>query len=128
MQRRSARKVAEQAQIMADQVNLYLDRARMAARIGVIGRVTEVRPVGRVHHSRAGAHLPRQAAHLLDSTARPAPRFQGERQDLEEMLGNLLDNASKWARSKSLAAATVPPPATGRQLARDPRRRRRPGP
>ena len=40
-----ARKVAEQAQIMADQVNLYLDRARMAARIGVIGRVTEVRPV-----------------------------------------------------------------------------------
>ena len=31
---------------MTNQVNLYLDRARMAARIGVIGRVTEVRPVG----------------------------------------------------------------------------------
>ncbi len=41
-----ARKVIEQAELMTTQVNLYLDRARMAARIGVIGRVTEVRPVG----------------------------------------------------------------------------------
>jgi signal transduction histidine kinase len=41
-----ARKVSEQAEIMGTQINLYLDRARMAARIGVIGRVTEVRPVG----------------------------------------------------------------------------------
>ncbi len=36
----------------------------------------------------------------------PGTRFQGERHDLEEMLGNLLDNASKWANSRvSLIAA-----------------------
>ena len=70
-----ARKVAEQAEIMTTQVNLYLDRARMAARIGVIGRVTEVGPVGESHHPRAGAHLPRPAARLLAGlpVRRPLP-------------------------------------------------------
>jgi signal transduction histidine kinase len=36
-------------------------------------------------------------------------RFQGERQDLEEMLGNLLDNASKWARTQVWLAASPMP-------------------
>jgi signal transduction histidine kinase len=105
-----ARKVSEQAGIMADQINHYLERARMAARIGVIGRVTEVRPVGesivraleRIYHDK---HL----AFAVDCPA--GARFQGERQDLEEMLGNLLDNASKWARTQVwLAACSVPSP------------------
>lgn len=105
-----ARKVAEQAQIMADQVNLYLDRARMAARVGVIGRVTEVRPVSE-SIIRALERIYRDK-HLSFSTDCPAgTRFQGERQDLEEMLGNLLDNASKWARSKVLLAAGPVSPA-----------------
>jgi signal transduction histidine kinase len=29
-----------------------------------------------------------------------AARFRGERQDLEEMIGNLVDNACKWAQSR----------------------------
>jgi signal transduction histidine kinase len=105
-----ARKVSEQAGIMADQINHYLERARMAARIGVIGRVTEVRPVGesliraleRIYHDK---HL----SYAVDCP--PGACFQGERQDLEEMLGNLLDNACKWARSKVTLAA-FPLPAT----------------
>ena len=103
-----ARKVTEQADIMTDQVNLYLDRARMAARVGVIGRVTEVRPVSeliiraleRIYHDK-------QLSFSTDCS--PGTRFQGERQDLEEMLGNLLDNASKWARSKVMLAASPLP-------------------
>jgi len=31
--------------------------------------------------------------------------FRGERQDLEEMVGNLLDNACKWARRRVTVAA-----------------------
>ena len=109
-----ARKVAEQAELMHTQVNLYLERARMAARIGVIGRVTEV---GLVAESiiRALERIYRDR-HLTFVVECPAgTRFQGERQDLEEMLGNLLDNAAKWARTKVLLTAipTLPNGAAG---------------
>ena len=94
-----ARKVVEQAGIMAGQVNLYLDRARMAARIGVIGRVTEVRPVSEsIVRALERIHRDKRLEFVIDCPV--GARFQGERQDLEEMLGNLLDNASKWAHSR----------------------------
>src|SRR5204863_512250 len=32
--------------------------------------------------------------------ATPATKFRGEKQDLEEMIGNLVDNACKWAQSR----------------------------
>jgi hypothetical protein len=68
----------------------------------------------RDHRARPGTHLPRPPAHLhVDCPA--GTRFQGERQDLEEMLGNLLDNAAKWARTKVLLTAvpTLPNGAAG---------------
>lgn len=103
-----ARKVAEQASIMADQINLYLDRARMAARIGVIGRITEVRPVGEsIIRALERIYRDKQLTFTVDCP--PSARFQGERQDLEEMLGNLLDNAAKWAYTTvALRAAPLP--------------------
>jgi len=36
----------------------------------------------------------------IDSASPPGLFFRGERQDLEEMMGNLMDNACKWARSR----------------------------
>jgi signal transduction histidine kinase len=90
---------------MADQINLYLDRARMAARIGVIGRITEVRPVGE-SIVRALERIYRDKVLSFSVECPPAARFQGERQDLEEMLGNLLDNAAKWAQGQVLLSAT----------------------
>ncbi len=100
-----AQKVGEQADTMTSQVNLYLDRARMAARIGVIGRVTEVGPVAEsLVRALDRLYRDKELAYSLDCP--DDVRFQGERQDLEEMLGNLLDNASKWARSRvSVVAA-----------------------
>jgi signal transduction histidine kinase len=108
-----ARKVIEQADTMTTQVNLYLDRARMAARIGVIGRVTEVGPVAEsLVRALDRLYREKELSYSIDCPA--DIRFQGERHDLEEMLGNLLDNASKWARSRvSLVAAAVATPGNG---------------
>src|SRR5262249_23472134 len=46
----------------------------------------------------------------------PGLKFRGERQDLEEMLGNLLDNAFKWARKRiNIEVAAVRGESGGRQ-------------
>jgi signal transduction histidine kinase len=104
-----ARKVAEQAELMHTQVNLYLERARMAARIGVIGRVTEVGPVAEtIVRALERIYRDRQITFTVNCPA--GTRVQGERQDLEEMLGNLLDNAAKWASSKVLLTAMLVAP------------------
>ena len=94
-----ALKVREQTEIMRDQVARHLERARLAARVAVIGTVTDVRPVvfalartmEKIHHHRGV---------VIDIDAPEGARFRGEQQDLEEMVGNLVDNACKWAQSR----------------------------
>jgi signal transduction histidine kinase len=93
-----AQKVTEQARVMRDQVNHYLDRARMAASTGALVRVTEVRPVTEALQ-RTLERIYRDKGIAIMLECPEDMRFQGERQDLEEMLGNLLDNACKWARA-----------------------------
>ena len=104
-----ARKVSEQAEVMKDSITLYLDRARMAARVGAIGRVTDVAEVTEPL-ARALERINRDRGITISTDVQEGARFQGERHDLEEMLGNLLDNACKWARSKVfLTVRTVRP-------------------
>src|SRR5579863_9148882 len=95
-----AAKVGEQVEIMRDQVARHLERARLAAGMAsMIGTITEVRPVlaalartmEKIHHERGLA---------IDLDAPEDAKFRGERQDLEEMIGNLVDNACKWAQSR----------------------------
>jgi signal transduction histidine kinase len=105
-----AAKVTEQAQIMRDQVTNYLDRARMAAIANVIGRATPVQPVAE-SLVRALERINRDKGVSITLICAPGLRFQGEKADLEEMLGNLLDNACKWSRSSVyLTAAALPQP------------------
>jgi signal transduction histidine kinase len=93
-----AKKICEQAAIMGDQVTYYLDRARVAARSGVIGSTTDVKPVieGLV---RTFQKIYLDRGITFTAEVPDQLRFRGERQDLEEMIGNLIDNAAKWARS-----------------------------
>jgi signal transduction histidine kinase len=41
----------------------------------------------------------------IDVDAPEGARFRGEQQDLEEMVGNLVDNACKWAQSRVAVGA-----------------------
>ena len=94
-----AEKVEEQARIMSDQVTWYLDRARAAARTTVIGAVTEVEPVfGALLRTFQKIYDDRELAFTAE--VEPGLKFRGERQDFEEMIGNLLDNAGKWASGR----------------------------
>jgi signal transduction histidine kinase len=107
-----AAKVREQTAIMRDQVTHHLERARLAAaRVATIGTVTDVRGVvmalarsmEKIHHHRGIA---------IDVDAPEGVRFRGERQDLEEMVGNLVDNACKWAQSRVAIEVIASEPAS----------------
>jgi signal transduction histidine kinase len=98
-------KIVEQTELMRRQVNHYLDRARIAAQIGVIGVTTEVEPViDRL--VRVMSRLYDERGIKLISDVPDGARFKGEQQDFEEIVGNLVDNACKWAKTKvSVTAA-----------------------
>ena len=94
-----AMKVREQANVMRDQVQRHLERARIAARATVVGTVTEVAPVVTAL-ARSMEKIHRDRGIAIDIETPRDTRFRGERQDLEEMVGNLVDNACKWAQSR----------------------------
>jgi signal transduction histidine kinase len=105
-----ARKVLEQTDVMRDQVAHHLERARIAARVTVVGTVTEVAPAIEALQ-RTMEKIHRDRALAIEVKADPNARFRGERQDLEEMAGNLVDNACKWASSRVFIEALVERPA-----------------
>jgi signal transduction histidine kinase len=94
-----ADKVLEQTEIMRDQVARQLERARLAARASVIAALTDVPPVvTALARTMEKLHRERDIAIAVDVPEHA--RFRGEQQDLEEMVGNLVDNACKWAQSR----------------------------
>ena len=102
-------KVREQTEIMRRQVTFYLDRARAAARARTFGVATEVKPVveGLV---RTYEKLHGDQVLTFDVALQPGLKFRGEAQDLTDLIGNLLDNAGKWARERVSIHAAAPPP------------------
>ncbi|WP_166293813.1 sensor histidine kinase [Bradyrhizobium sp. 2S1] len=104
-----ASKVLEQADVMRDQVAHHLERARIAARASIVSTITDVAPaIEALRRTMEKIHRDRDLA--IEAKADPAARFRGERQDLEEMVGNLVDNACKWAASQVFIEVTVVPP------------------
>ena len=106
-------KVSEQTQIMRDQVNLYLDRARRAARAQTLGSATDVDPVLSAL-GRTIMRINQDKGVKIDVSVEPGLKFRGEVQDLEEMVGNLIDNAAKWStQAVKVSAALLTDPLDG---------------
>ena len=107
-----ARLVSEQTAMMQRHIDWRLKRARTATTQDALHGEIEIAPVieqlsrvmQRIHPLRTIA---------LTVQCIPANiRFYGEIQDLQEILGNLLDNAYKWAYSKITVHASM----TGKKL------------
>ncbi|MDO5622009.1 MAG: ATP-binding protein [Paracoccus sp. (in: a-proteobacteria)] len=83
---------------MDRQIGWHLRRARSAAAPGILGHRTPV--AGVAEDILLVLRHPMQDRDLrAETTIPPDLAFAGERQDLEEIIGNLTENAVKWARS-----------------------------
>jgi signal transduction histidine kinase len=91
--------VGRQVALMRRQVDHHLARARAIATGSILGARTEVLPVLRDLERTLGRIYAERA--LAIELACPSElAFRGARQDLEEMLGNLMDNSCKWAAAR----------------------------
>jgi len=96
--------VRKQSEIMRGQVDHHLRRARAAARAQLLGERTPMAEVldemavmlERVHADK-GVEIDWRAPDELG--------FRGERQDLQEILGNLIENACKWCERRVRVSA-----------------------
>lgn len=99
--------VEEQVAVARRHVDWHLARARAAAGHGLPGARVALAPViagllrvlERVHGARGLS--------FVSEPMDPALAFAGEVQDLQEILGNVLDNACKWARHEVRIAASA---------------------
>lgn len=91
--------VTEQVLLARRHVDWHLARSRAAAAQGLLGLRTPIQPVAEgLLRVMEKIHAERRLSLSLE--ADPQLAFAGEAQDLQEMLGNLLDNACKAARSQ----------------------------
>ncbi len=98
--------VRRQSQAMHSHVEHHLQRARAAARAQGNREVTPVAPVLE-ELSRTLERIFREREIAIDWSCPPDIGFRGERQDLLEIIGNVLENACKWSAGK--VTVTVAP-------------------
>ena len=102
--------ILHQCERMRRQIEYHLARARAAASSASVTAATPLEPalsalvsaIARLHRDRGlRFDLPEDEADLVVSC---------EAEDLDEMLGNLLDNAAKWARTVVAVRVALPRP------------------
>ncbi|PHR60834.1 MAG: ATP-binding protein [Robiginitomaculum sp.] len=98
--------VRRQASSMAQQVDHHLRRASAATRAQVLGARTPVYKSAE-DLCRTMARLFASSKVLIECNVDKELLFRGEKQDLDELLGNLLENACKWASGRVDVCARI---------------------
>jgi signal transduction histidine kinase len=94
-----SRIVVSEADKMNQLVRTYLDRARIAARSAVVGKKADATLVI-LRLVRVMEKLNPKVTIAFKRPDASLPWFRGDEGDLEEMTGNLLENACKWSNGK----------------------------
>ena len=94
-----SRVVTSESEKMTQLVTTYLDRARLAARSGVVGKKADATMV-MLRLVRVMQKLNQRVTIAFKRPDASLPWFRGDEGDLEEMAGNLLDNACKWSKGQ----------------------------
>jgi signal transduction histidine kinase len=93
------RLLQDQVSVVTEHINRYLSRARAAGSGRVLGVRTSIKDtLEELRYSMDLLH--RDRGININVQATEALFFRGDQHDLEEMAGNLMDNACKWARNR----------------------------
>lgn len=97
-----AEAVTRETEAMQERIGHHLARARTAATGGVLGQRAELAPVlDGLRRALVKMYADKALSiEVAGAGADPGLAFSGDSHDLEEMLGNLMENACKWAAAR----------------------------
>ncbi|MHA6298114.1 sensor histidine kinase [Devosia sp. CAU 1758] len=91
--------VSSETEKMSNMVTTYLERARLAARTSVVGKKADATMI-MLRLTRVMRKIHPDVTIAFQRPDASLPWFRGDESDLEEMAGNLLDNACKWSKGQ----------------------------
>ena len=98
--------MTQQVERMRRQIDYHLAQARAAASGATVGsRCSVAESADALARTLLRLHAERGLA--IDVRVPSDHRVRGQREDIEEMLGNLLDNACQWARSRVVITSAL---------------------
>ena len=96
-------------------INYQLQRAAVAGRSVLSGSFEIAPAIEQIANSLRKVHAEREIE--ITTMVVPGAKFQGDRGDMMEMVGNVADNACKWARKRVNVDVSIRP--SEKQEARD---------
>lgn len=91
--------VSAETEKMSNMVSTYLERARLAARTSVVGKKADATMI-MLRLTRVMRKIHPDVTIAFQRPDASLPWFRGDEADLEEVAGNLLDNACKWSKGQ----------------------------